>query len=86
MKSATNDIAYTWCSCHSGFVLLLSNGVDISCPYNENMTLRIGASRPCDPLDTTIKVDDVETNPAPTTTHNPFWMCDICHKQIHIYR
>ena len=31
-----------------------------------------------------IKVGDVETNPGPTNTHNQVWICDICHKQIHV--
>ena len=25
----------------------------------------------------------METNPGSTTTHKQFWICDICHKQIH---
>ena len=27
---------------------------------------------------------DVETNPGPTTLNKKFWICDICHKQIHV--
>ena len=27
---------------------------------------------------------DVETNPCPTTSHKQVWICDICHKQIHV--
>ena len=31
-----------------------------------------------------IKVGDVETNPGPTTLNKRVWICDICHKQIHV--
>ena len=31
-----------------------------------------------------IKAVDVETNPVPTNTCKQVWICDICHKQIHI--
>ena len=31
-----------------------------------------------------IKAGDVETNPGPTNTHKQVWICDICHKQIHV--
>ena len=31
-----------------------------------------------------IKEDDVETNPGPTTLNKQVWICDICHKQIHV--
>ena len=31
-----------------------------------------------------IKAGDVETNPGPTTTHKQIWICDMCHKQIHV--
>ena len=27
---------------------------------------------------------DVETNPGPTTLNKKVWICDICHKQIHV--
>ena len=27
---------------------------------------------------------DVETNPGPTTLNKQVWICDICHKQIHV--
>ena len=30
------------------------------------------------------KAGDVETNPGPTTLNKKVWMCDICHKQIHV--
>ena len=30
------------------------------------------------------KTGDVETNPGPTTLNKQVWICDICHKQIHV--
>ena len=30
------------------------------------------------------KASDVETNPGPTTLNKKVWICDICHKQIHV--
>ena len=30
------------------------------------------------------KADDVETNPGPTTLNKRVWICDICHKLIHV--
>ena len=30
------------------------------------------------------KAGDVETNPGPTTLNKRVWICDICHKQIHV--
>ena len=30
------------------------------------------------------KAGDVETNPGPTTPNKKVWICDICHKQIHV--
>ena len=30
------------------------------------------------------KAGDVETNPVPTTLNKQVWICDICHKQIHV--
>ena len=31
-----------------------------------------------------IKAGNVDTNPGQTNTHNQVWICDICHKQIHV--
>ena len=31
-----------------------------------------------------IKEGDVETNPGPTTIRKQVWICDICHRQIHV--
>ena len=30
------------------------------------------------------KAGDVEINPGPTTLNKRVWICDICHKQIHV--
>ena len=30
------------------------------------------------------KAGDGETNPGPTTLNKKVWICDICHKQIHV--
>ena len=46
------------------------------------------ACRPCGPagrLELLLtKAGDVETNPGPTTLNKQVWICDICHKQIHV--
>ena len=30
------------------------------------------------------KAGDVKTNPGPTTLNKQVWICDMCHKQIHV--
>ena len=46
------------------------------------------ACRPCGPAGwlalLLTKASDVETNPGPTTLNKKVWICDICHKQIHV--
>ena len=46
------------------------------------------ACRPCGPAGCLAllltKAGDVETNPGPTTLNKQVWICDICHKQIHV--
>ena len=48
---------------------------------------RFWASQPCGPpgwlMLPFIKAGDVDTNPDPTS-HKRVWICDICHKQIHV--
>ena len=48
------------------------------------------ACRPCGPAGwlalMLTKAGDVETNPGPTTLNKKVWICDICHKQIHVRR
>ena len=47
-----------------------------------------GAYRPCGPAGwlalLLTKAGDVETTPDPTTLNKKVWICDICHKQIHV--
>ena len=47
-----------------------------------------GACRPCGPAGWLAlllsKAGDVETNPDPTTLTKQVWICDTCHKQIHV--
>ena len=47
-----------------------------------------GACRPCGPAGwlalLLTKAGDVDTNPGPTTLNKKIWICDICHKQIHV--
>ena len=44
--------------------------------------------RPCGPAGwlalLLTKAGDIETNPGPTTLNKKVWICDICHKQIHV--
>ena len=44
--------------------------------------------RPCGPAGwlalLLTKAGDVETNQGPTTLNKKVWICDICHKQIHV--
>ena len=51
-------------------------------------TVQIVACRPCAPAGwlalLLTKAGDVETNPGPTTLFKKVWICDICHKQIHV--
>ena len=46
------------------------------------------ACRPCGPAGwlalLLTKAGDVETNPGPTTLNKKVWICDICHRQIHV--
>ena len=46
------------------------------------------ACRPCGPTGwlalLLTKAGDDETNPGPTTLNKQVWICDICHKQIHV--
>ena len=48
----------------------------------------IWACRPCGPAGwlalLLTKAGDVETNPGPTTLNKQVWICDICHKPIHV--
>ena len=66
-------------------VQIVSNLPD---PSNGGPIYRFWACRPCGPAGwmalLLTKADDVETNPGPTTLNQKVWICDICHKQIHV--
>ena len=57
-------------------------------PSNGGPIYRFWACRPCGPAGWLAllftKEGDVETNPGPTTLNKKGWICDICHKQIHV--
>ena len=57
-------------------------------PSNGGPIYRFWACRPCGPAGwlalLLTKAGDVETNPGPTTLNKKVWICDICHKQIHV--
>ena len=57
-------------------------------PSNGGPIYRFGHAGHADPLDgwrcCSQKAGDVETNPDPTTLNKQVWICDICHKQIHV--
>ena len=78
---APNDTAYKRWSCHSGLKLL--------CKLCRSSPIyRFWACRPCGPAGWLVllltKAGDVETIPGPTTLNKKVWICDICHKQIHV--
>ena len=57
-------------------------------PSNGGPIDRFCTSRPCGPAEwlalLLTKEGDVETNPGPTTLNKQVWICDMCHKQIHV--
>ena len=66
-------------------VQIVSN---LPAPSNGDPIYRFWACRPCGPAGwlalLLTKAGDVETNPGPTTLNKKVWICDICHKQIHV--
>ena len=79
--AAPNDTVYKRWSCHSGFKLL--------CKLCRTSRFTVfWACRPCGPAGwlalRLTKAGGVETNPGPTTLNKKVWICDICHKQIHV--
>ena len=66
-------------------VQIVSN---LPAPSNRDTIYRFWACRPCGPAGRLAllltKAGDVETNPGPTTLNKHVWICDICHKQIHV--
>ena len=83
-----NDTAYKRWSCHSGFKLLCKLCRTSPPPAMGARFTVFEACRPCGPAGwlalLLTKAGDVETNPGPTTLNKKVWICDICHKQIHV--
>ena len=83
-----NDTAYKRWSCHSGFKLLCKLCRTSPPPALGARFTVFWACRPCGPAGwlalLLTKAGDVETNPGPTTLNKKVWICDICHKQIHV--
>ena len=80
---APNDTAYKRWSCHSRLKLLCK-----LCRTSPPDLPFFWECRPCGPTGCLAlmltKAGDVETNPGPTTLNKKVWICDICHKQIHV--
>ena len=88
ITAAPNDTAYKRWSCHSGFKLLCKLCRTSPPPAMGTRFTVFWACRPCGPAGwlalLLTKAGDVETNPGPTTLNKRVWICDICHKQIHV--
>ena len=82
------DTAYKRWSCHSVLKLLCKLCRSSPPPAMGARFTVFWACRPCGPAGwlalLLTKAGDVETNPGPTTPNKKVWICDICHKQIHI--
>ena len=87
-KLAPNDTAYKRWSCHSGFKMLCKLCRTSPPPALGARFTVFLACRSCGPAGwlalLLTKAGDVETNPGPTTLNKKVWICDICHKQIHV--
>ena len=85
---APNDRAYKRWSCHSKLKLLCKLCRTSPPPAMVARFTVFWACRPCGPAGwlalLLTKAGDVETNPGPTTLNKKVWICDICHKQIHV--
>ena len=85
---APNNTAYKRWSCHSGHKLLCKLCRTFPPPTMGARFTVFLACRPCGSAGwltlLLIKAVDVETNPGPTTLNKRAWICDICHKQIHV--
>ena len=85
---APNDTAYKRWSCHSGLQLLCKLCRTFQPPEMGARFTVFWACRSCEPAGCLAllltKAGDVETNPGPTTLNKQVWICDICHKQIHV--
>ena len=78
-RVAPNDTAYNRWSCHSGLKLLCKL-CRTSPPPAMGARFTVFWGMPA----MRTKAGDVETNPGPTTLNKKVWICDICHKQIHV--
>ena len=78
---APNDTAYKRWSCHSGFKLLCK-----LCRTSPPDLPFFGHAGHADPLDgwRCCSQKRVMSRPGPTTLNKKVWICDICHKQIHV--
>ena len=81
---APNDTAYKRWSCHSGYKLLCKFCGNLPPPaVGARFTVFFFANRPCGHAGwlalLLIKAGDIET-----ILHKQVWICDICHKQIHV--
>ena len=85
---APNDTAYKRWSCHSELKLLCKLCRTSPAPAMGARFTVFWACRPCGHAGwlalLLTKAGDVETNPGPTTLNKKVWICDICHKQIHV--
>ena len=82
---APNDTAYKRWSCHSGLKLLCKLCRTSPPPAMGSRSTVFLACGPAGWLALLLtKAGDVETNPGLTTLNKKVWICDICHKQIHV--
>ena len=88
---APNDTAYKRWSCHSGLKLLCKLCQIFPPPTMGAQFTVFWPCRPCRPCRPAgwlalllTKAGDVATKPGPTTLNKKVWICDICHKQIHV--
>ena len=83
-----NDTSYKRWRCHSGLKLLCKLCRTSPPPAMGARFTVFWTCRPCGPAGwlalLLTKAGDVETNPCPTTLNKKVWICDICHKQIHV--
>ena len=87
LSDASGDHMGERWSCHSGFKLLCKLCRTSPPPA---MGARFTVFWACGPAGwlalLLTKAGDVETNPGPTTLNKKVWICDICHKQIHVHQ
>ena len=85
---APNNTAYKRWICHSGLKLLCKLCRTSPPPAMGDRFTVLGHAGQANPLEwlalLLTKAGDVETNPGPTTLNKKVWICDICHKQIHV--